>query len=61
MAFPFRDRATVTRIAILQIIANFDLEPGLDPEEPHFRLNEYLRSEYHDIERQIVDEIAGRS
>ena len=61
MAFSFHDRATVSRIAFLQIIADFDLEPRLGSEKLHFRLEEYLRSEYPDIDHQIADEVAGRS
>ena len=61
MAFAFHERATLIRIAFLQIIADFDLEPRFGPEELHFRLQEYLRSENPDIDRQIADEVAGRS
>jgi hypothetical protein len=50
----FNDRATTAATAILQIVADAELEPDLVPGELQYRICRYLRDEFDDIARQMA-------
>ena len=50
------DRASVAATAVLQIITDAEQEPGLPPDELHYRLWRYLRDEFADIARETAND-----